>query len=295
LQYPSFSYPYNHSGSIPVHSPPLSAESFRAIEYISAIIRRMDPDNSGKEVVHEIANPLSQHNVPPRHIHDASDATYTRPTTEAFSQPDARTICGFPKVTFWLLAALIIAIVAAAVAAGVGGSIASSKSRQVQDLQNQLAALRSSSSLSSPSSCSSASGSSSGLPATLIGPVATSVSHVALDCPAIDGKTYHSFAGPVFTTYCAANYENDGPSVNGSGTVKDIAALIAYSINDCMEMCVGYNSGRNNYGSGETCAVVSFVANMSVWLSRYDGNCFLKSLVGPLMNSAAWVASAAIV
>jgi len=170
--------------------------------------------------------------------------------------------CGFRKVTFWLLAALIIAIIAAATAAGVGGSIAASKSHQVQDLQNQLAALRSSSS-SSLSSCLLPSTSSSGPPATSTGPAATSISHVALDCPAIDGKLYHSFGGPIFTTYCSSNFENNGPASNGNGTVKDIAALIAYSISDYMEMCVGYNNGRNNYGSGETCAAVSFVANMS--------------------------------
>jgi hypothetical protein len=260
------------------------AEFLELSEYISAIIRCMD--SSDKDVLPEIANPVGQHNVPIGHVHGANDPICDGPASE-------KTICGFQKATFCLLAALIIAVVTAAVAAGVGGSIAASKSRQAQDLQNQLAAFRSSSLPSpSPSSCSPASSSSSSSPLTLTGPVASSVSYVDIDCPAIHGNPYYSFYGPVFTTYCSTDYANGGPSANGNGTVRDIIALIAYSINDCMEMCVGYNRW-NSYEPGERCAAVSFVADFRQWLSVFSGNCFLKSQVG-FQNTLSGVASAAI-
>jgi len=38
------------------------------------------------------------------------------------------------------------------------------------------------------------------------------------------------------------NYQIDGPAAIGSRIVKDIATLIAYNIDDLLEMCLGHNA-----------------------------------------------------
>ena len=67
--------------------------------------------------------------------------------------------------------------------------------------------------------------------------------------------------------------------MNGSKTgtlVEDITAVVAYSIDTCIDQCVAYNV------AGGTCNAVTYGANVTLALERggIQGNCFLKNQRG---------------
>lgn len=61
-----------------------------------------------------------------------------------------------------------------------------------------------------------------------------------------------------------------------SGTVTDLTAIVAYSIDSCIDQCVAYNV------AGGSCQAVTYGANITLALSRggIQGNCFLKDQRG---------------
>jgi hypothetical protein len=63
--------------------------------------------------------------------------------------------------------------------------------------------------------------------------------------------------------------------LNG-GTVDDLTAVVAYSIDACIDQCDAYNV------AGGSCEAVTYGANITLALSRggIQGNCFLKDQRG---------------
>ncbi|KAF3397410.1 hypothetical protein DPV78_008161 [Talaromyces pinophilus] len=79
----------------------------------------------------------------------------------------------------------------------------------------------------------------------------------------------------VFTEQCTIDWPRGSELVTGSGTVKDLGQVIAYTFASCMDACVLFNAdtGANN----ELCTAV--VYNWTLTSSDADPgrNCFLKN------------------
>lgn len=71
------------------------------------------------------------------------------------------------------------------------------------------------------------------------------------------------------------------PANNGSkakGTVRNIAAIVSYSVSDCLHACASLNNMTENVDQeSPKCQSVTFIPAMKGALDMYDGNCFLKN------------------
>lgn len=106
-------------------------------------------------------------------------------------------------------------------------------------------------------------------------PAPRMVDSLALDCPSTHGKYYTSATtGITFSIWCDHDYPVGLIAEGNNATVKDIMAIVAYAMDDCMEAC----SSMNAKSLSNACAGVAFNSNMSLFP---NGNCWLKDKVGP--------------
>lgn len=101
-----------------------------------------------------------------------------------------------------------------------------------------------------------------------------------MDCPAIDQKAVEftqsqTSKSQSFTYHCGLDWlPND--AAEGGQSVQDLMGLVAYSVDDCVSACLGYNlmaKPRNQ----TLCEVVTFRRDMKAIFAAAAGNCFLKS------------------
>ncbi|KIW78739.1 hypothetical protein Z517_08578 [Fonsecaea pedrosoi CBS 271.37] len=94
------------------------------------------------------------------------------------------------------------------------------------------------------------------------------------NCPADNNTNYVSplLSTATWTILCDTDWPSGVDSFSG-GTVVDLTAVIAYSIEACVDQCAAYNVAGGN------CEAVVYGANITLALSRggIQGNCFLKS------------------
>ncbi|KIW24674.1 uncharacterized protein PV07_10376 [Cladophialophora immunda] len=94
------------------------------------------------------------------------------------------------------------------------------------------------------------------------------------NCPADNNTNYVSplLSTETWTVLCDTDWPSGVDAMNG-GAVVDLTAVIAYSIDACIDQCAAYNV------AGGDCEAVVYGANITLALSRggIQGNCFLKS------------------
>ncbi|KIW96132.1 uncharacterized protein Z519_03199 [Cladophialophora bantiana CBS 173.52] len=212
-------------------------------------------------------------------------------------QKTKRKICGLSTRAFIIVVAVVTALMVAAIIGGsVGGVLASKNSSGSAraDLANT-----SSTSLSttqptavatipaptvpttpnpatpttpSPPSLSTSTASTSTAPTST---ATTSASgEGSYNCPADNNTDYVSplLSTATWTILCDTDWPSGVDAFSG-GTVTDLTAVVAYSIDACIDQCAAYNV------AGGDCEAVVYGANITLALSRggIQGNCFLKS------------------
>ena len=101
-------------------------------------------------------------------------------------------------------------------------------------------------------------------------PLPSQILSVPLDCPALNSQTRTTAEGDVFIFDCGVDYVGN-----------DLAALIAYRLEDCCTACSAYNYQQQNSGLDSRCQAFTFNANMSYAYAAEvppgGNNCWLKS------------------
>ncbi|OAG40344.1 hypothetical protein AYO21_05435 [Fonsecaea monophora] len=211
-----------------------------------------------------------------------------------------REICGLSSRTFIIVIAVVTALVVAAIIGGsIGGVLAnkhSSDSAKADSAETSTTspapALSTTVTTTSPSATStnsepavSTSSPSSSSTTKTTSTTSTSTSSTAAattsssgegtyNCPADNNTNYVSplLSTATWTILCDTDWPSGVDSFSG-GTVVDLTAVIAYSIEACVDQCAAYNVAGGN------CEAVVYGANITLALSRggIQGNCFLKS------------------
>lgn len=82
--------------------------------------------------------------------------------------------------------------------------------------------------------------------------------------------------GDTYIPFCAQDFNNGFPAAEG-GICTDLAALIAYSFDDCMDMCSGFNSKAVENGFPLRCRSITFIVSMKNSTAWQRSNCWLKN------------------
>jgi hypothetical protein len=93
---------------------------------------------------------------------------------------------------------------------------------------------------------------------------------LALDCPNLDGSTESiTFSSKTwdFGIHCGVGYYGN----------IDLPVVISYTLRDCMQACVSWNSHHN----ADICVAVAFVASLND-IGIYGGSCWLKNSTGSI-------------
>jgi hypothetical protein len=113
--------------------------------------------------------------------------------------------------------------------------------------------------------------------ATDYAPVAIrQVDTLALDCPAIDGTTWRNHFNQDYKYTCGVDLGNLPSRDNGN--ITDIAAIIAYSVEDCIDACsaINFQTYLSASADATTCSSVSFFNQAAAVIGVGNGNCWLK-------------------
>lgn len=96
------------------------------------------------------------------------------------------------------------------------------------------------------------------------------------NCPTIEGTTIKNHFNQNFRYTCGVDLGNL-PAAEG-GNITDIAAIIAYTIEDCIDACSGINfqTFLQRVEGGPTCSSVSWTENAAASVAVGNGNCWLK-------------------
>ncbi|EXJ62098.1 hypothetical protein A1O7_02531 [Cladophialophora yegresii CBS 114405] len=211
-------------------------------------------------------------------------------------QNPKRRICGLSRRAFIIVIAVVMALAVAAIIGGsVGGALASRNNSGSS--QGQADAVESSSTSAAttqttatatsttptttstnepviPPTISSSSVSSSRTSTSTSSAATPTSSEGSYNCPSDNNKSYVSslLSDATWTILCDTDWPVGVDSFSG-GTVEDITAVVAYSIESCIDQCAAYNV------AGGPCGAVVYGANITLALSRggVQGNCFLKS------------------
>ena len=106
-------------------------------------------------------------------------------------------------------------------------------------------------------------------------PTPSDVISVKFDCQS--SNTYYSTrTGDVFTRRCGIDVAA-GTIGNNGWPVRGVMKIVAYTMNDCMDACSGYNK----YNGPHTCQAVTFSAYMARFYARVSANCWLINATGP--------------
>ncbi|KAE8330336.1 hypothetical protein BDV39DRAFT_31735 [Aspergillus sergii] len=198
-------------------------------------------------------------------------------------------ICGLRRTSFWVILALIIAfIIGGAIGGGIGGSLAAKKSTDSQP------SIPASTTLSAPfTSTSATSASESGrsitASTTSSAPVTSGTSGIAANpCPGINQTIVTGSTGSAFTVLCGVDWPKGVQAMNGKGKVSDIGRATVYSIQECIDSCLGSHK--------DDCKGVTYSANLtSSFDGGQDGNCFFKDQAGIYFPGSDTIISAGII
>ena len=95
------------------------------------------------------------------------------------------------------------------------------------------------------------------------------------NCPLDEKRNYTSalLANETWTILCDINWPH-GENAIGGGIVWDLTAVLASSIDSCIDQCVAWT-----FANEATCKAVTYGANRTLVLSRGEvsGACFLKT------------------
>ena len=77
-------------------------------------------------------------------------------------------------------------------------------------------------------------------------------------------------------------------STASNGVVRNIAAIVAYDVSDCIHACASLNQmDVNDDIASPRCQSVTFISEMKDNVDLYDGNCFLKNATVAELGQAA--------
>ncbi|KAM5343469.1 hypothetical protein ACJ41O_012006 [Fusarium nematophilum] len=186
--------------------------------------------------------------------------------------------------TFAVVVALVTAvIVGGGVGGGLGGALSSCKSDyDTCTAQSASAASAAPVETIAPTECPTAetndTSSAENDTAPYVPRAAASVDLLELNCPDDfrDARTFKSNKGYEFKWYCGVNAPAGSDSEEG-GKVADLAPIIAYTIQDCLNACSAMIEKFDNEGTGVECKSVVFSKKMSEELSNWGANCWLKN------------------
>ena len=83
--------------------------------------------------------------------------------------------------------------------------------------------------------------------------------------------------GVIFQEGLAAYDPASNVSIS-KGTVRNIAAIVSYSMDDCIQACASLNAMTENADKeSPKCQSVTFIPEMKISVDLYEGNCFLKN------------------
>ncbi|OGM47200.1 hypothetical protein ABOM_003895 [Aspergillus bombycis] len=200
-----------------------------------------------------------------------------------------RRICGLPRTGFWILLALTTAfIIGGAIGGGVGGSIAAKKGSSPQPPPASTTAFTTS---STPVTSATSTHSERSVTAstTSSAPVTSGTSGIAANpCPGINQTVVTGSTGSAFTVLCGVDWPRGIQAMNGKGKVSDIGRATVYSIQECINTCVGSHK--------DDCKGVTYSANLtSSFDGGQDGNCFFKDQAGIYFPGGDTIISAGII
>jgi hypothetical protein len=99
---------------------------------------------------------------------------------------------------------------------------------------------------------------------------------LAFNCSSLDTTQSITINGATWTynLHCGDDY---------TGQRIDLAAPTVYSFNDCLKACSTYSLFTQN---STGCVGVAFNANLTNFVPRFYGNCFLKTYLGQLSTES---------
>lgn len=107
---------------------------------------------------------------------------------------------------------------------------------------------------------------------------ASSVERLELNCPADfrQRTVFKSNKGYEFSWYCGVNVPAGDPA-KGGGIIGDVAPIVAYTLEDCLNACAAMIDRDENRGTGVKCRSVVFDRRMAEMVGKLGANCFLKN------------------
>lgn len=105
---------------------------------------------------------------------------------------------------------------------------------------------------------------------------AVNVEWLFLDCPNIASSLFTTSQNEKFSLYCRSAFVSGLEAAEG-GVVADLVHIVAYSAEDCMEACSGFNYEQRKWGGEARCRAMNFRANMAEKVQAIGGNCWLKN------------------
>jgi hypothetical protein len=200
------------------------------------------------------------------------------PETNATAAPAAKPeILGLKRQTFWFIIVLAVIVISVAVGGGVGGSIAVQNAKYVRkrNSQQDTDVYRNKSEPVLSPSVSSTSNANQETPtptanataSEFVPPIPTGISNLNITCPSSGRVQIY-------------NNQMFNCTEGSTWSAGDIAALYAYSLQDCAAACWGTNQVGEGARSKKKCVAVTMANNPA----KYGTNCWLK---GNTTGSAA--------
>ncbi|KAI8721540.1 hypothetical protein NCS52_00295600 [Fusarium sp. LHS14.1] len=102
------------------------------------------------------------------------------------------------------------------------------------------------------------------------------VNNLTLECPEA-GKSREVGAtdGYKFDMWCGIDAPY-GTRTQDGGTISDIAGLIAYTLDDCLQACIQMRNFNESGHGVRSCESVQFGARLKDHVAQYGSNCWLK-------------------
>ncbi|KAL2670124.1 hypothetical protein Neosp_015005 [[Neocosmospora] mangrovei] len=102
------------------------------------------------------------------------------------------------------------------------------------------------------------------------------VNNLTLECPEA-GKSREVGAtdGYKFDMWCGIDAPY-GTRTQDGGTISDIAGLIAYTLDDCLQACIQMRNFNESGHGVRSCESVQFGARLKEYVAQYGSNCWLK-------------------
>lgn len=105
---------------------------------------------------------------------------------------------------------------------------------------------------------------------------ASTVDSLYYDCPTLNSQTYETHFHQTFSLTCGIDY-TEGLAAADGGVISNIAAIIAYSPEDCFEACSNVNHLASVWNTGVSCESVTWTYDMKNATNKLGGNCWLKN------------------